>query len=545
MAIVATLALAWTTGSCPAAGEPAASAGEAIYLRGVLGTGAALQATRVDAGATIEGAGAACVNCHQRSGLGTVEGRILIPPIAGEYLFHARGPRSDENYLPYVPSVRADREPYTEATLARAIREGVDSSGKPLGALMPHFALADADMASLVAYLKSLDIRRMPGASDDVLHFATIITPDADPVKRRGVLDVLEHYFTDANALRFRSNPHLQSSGRTMYSKSMFIANRRWQLHVWELTGPPALWRAQLERHLADEPVLAVISGLGGSQWAPVHDFCERERLPCLFPNVEVPVDAPGGFYSLYLSRGVLLEADLVAQALAPAGQQPPGGELHQVYRVGDSGEAAARALAARLRAQHVVVHDHALPPGAGRASLAQALRAARGARALVLWLRPADLAELGDAPPASTEVFMSGLLGGLEGAPLPAGWRARTRMAYPFDAPARRIVRVDYALGWFSIRRIPVVSQQVQVDTYLACGLLAEAISHMADTFVRPYLIENLQTMLEHRVITGYYPRLSLATGQHFASKGGYLMRFQADEGTSVVADGDWIVPR
>jgi hypothetical protein len=138
----------------------------------------------------------------------------------------------------------------------------------------------------------------------------------------------------------------------------------------------------------------------------------------------------------------------------------------------------------------------------------------------------------------------MSGLMGGLERSPLPSSWRDRTRLAYPFDLPQRRVVRVDYPLGWFRIRHIPVVAEQVQADTYLACGLLAEALSHMVDTFVRPYLIEQLQSMIEHRVVTGYYPHLTLASNQHFASKGGYVVRFDASQGTKIVADSDWIVP-
>jgi hypothetical protein len=64
-----------------------------------------------------------------------------------------------------------------------------------------------------------------------------------------------------------------------------------------------------------------------------------------------------------------------------------------------------------------------------------------------------------------------------------------------------------------------------------------------MADTFVRPYLIERIEDMVDHRVITGYYPRLTLATGQRFASKG-YMVRFAEAKGTKVVAETDWIVP-
>jgi hypothetical protein len=104
--------------------------------------------------------------------------------------------------------------------------------------------------------------------------------------------------------------------------------------------------------------------------------------------------------------------------------------------------------------------------------------------------------------------------------------------------------VRVDYAFGWFAIRHIPVVDERVQADTYLACGLLAETLSHMVDAFVRDYLVERIDDMLEHRILTGYYPRLTLAPGQRYASKGGYIVRFAEPDRLRVVADSDWIVP-
>jgi len=49
---------------------------------------------------------------------------------------------------------------------------------------------------------------------------------------------------------------------------------------------------------------------------------------------------------------------------------------------------------------------------------------------------------------------------------------------------------------------------------------------------------------MLERRVLTGYYPRLTLAPGQRFASKGGFLVRFAGGEGQRQVAEGAWTVP-
>ena len=116
--------------------------------------------------------------------------------------------------------------------------------------------------------------------------------------------------------------------------------------------------------------------------------------------------------------------------------------------------------------------------------------------------------------------------------------------MTYPFDLPEKRRVRVDYPLGWLSLRHIPLVAEQVQADTYLACGLLSETINHLTDAFMRPYLVERLQTTIEHRIMTGYYPHLTLASNQRFASKGGYIVHFADASGVKVVPDSGWVVP-
>jgi hypothetical protein len=356
------------------------------------------------------------------------------------------------------------------------------------------------------------------------------------------VLDVLEHYVAEKNSFPFRPSPPMRTSGKTAYSKSMYLAHRHWQLHVWDLTGPAATWAAQLEKHLAEEPVYAVLSGLGGSNWAPVHEFCEHHALPCLFPNVEVPVVADHDFYSLYFSKGVLLEAQLIARAIVAGNAHPGQVAVQQIYRAGDSGEPAA-ALAAELKERGFTVSNESLPARAPKRALTAAVSHGAASQILVLWLRPADIAALGPAPPGRVTVYMSGLMGGLEDSPLPAGWRTRTLMAYPFDLPDKRGVRLDYPLGWFKFRHIPVVAQQVQADTFLACSLIADALNnHMADVVVRPYLVEQLQGMLERRIITGYYPRLSLAPNERFASKGGYIVHFAT--GAQLTADTDWLVP-
>src|SRR4029077_15806736 len=240
------LVLAAGAAAGPAADLPASPAGESILLPGALSSGAPLEGIREGGGVTTQGAAAACVNCHQRSGLGSREGQISIPPVTGEYLFHSRAHGPDAPVLPYVESMHGNRDPYTDTTLARAIRAGLDSQGRPLGYLMPRYALSDEDMAALIAYLKSLTVQHTPGVTDTVLHLATIFTPDADPVKRRGVIEVLQHFVSEQHASPLAPSPRMWASGRTEYSKSMYMANLRWQLHVWDLTGPASRWQAQL-----------------------------------------------------------------------------------------------------------------------------------------------------------------------------------------------------------------------------------------------------------------------------------------------------------
>jgi hypothetical protein len=519
-----------------AAAAPAPTAGEILYRQGVLPDGTKLRGTRAEGG-DVTGADAACVSCHRRSGLGTQEGRYVIPPIIGKYLFRPGLRNVEDIATPHVAGYRPNRSAYTDATLARAIRDGLDADGRKLNYLMPRFKLDGATMASLVAYLKQLTSQPVPGVSEDTLQFATVITPDADPVKRKAMLAVLDQFFADKDSF-------IRGGHRPMHSvrEIKYRVTRQWQLHVWELSGPPDTWEQQLREKLAAQPVFAVISGLGGKTWAPVHRFCEDEEIPCLLPNVDAPVVAEKDFYSVYFSKGVLLEAQLIAGQIQGMPQQPL--KVTQIFRRGDIGEDAAQALRTALPAGSIKVQDIALAASGSPDTLRDSIQHVAADSAVVLWLRPGDLAALPKSPPAVPAIYISGLMGGLENAPIPPSWRATASLTYPFDLPDQRRVRMDFPFMWFKVHQMPVIDERVQTDTYLACGILAETLSSMLDSFVRDYLVERVETMLSYRVITGYYPRLGLAPGQRFASKGGYLVKLAGTTGNKVVAESGWIVP-
>lgn len=515
------------------------AAGARIYRDGMLPNGEPLLGERTG-GANLSGSAAACTNCHRRSGLGSLEGQIVIPPIIGKYLFNSLEKNVKDLSVPHVYATRVKRSPYNDTTLARAIREGVDSDGRTLNYLMPQYHLDDASLHAVEAYLDNLTNADVPGVTDETLHFATIITPDADPAAAKAMLEVMDKFIQDKNEF-------IRGGGKPMVSTARAIryrVTRRWSLHEWKLQGDPATWQQQLHDKLKAEPVFAVLSGLGGKTWAPIHQFCQAEEIPCLFPNTDIPVDKETDFYSMYFSKGVLLEAELIAHDIqVKAATQKPA-RIIQVYRQDDIGASAAHALQQRGEVAGIKIVNHAIAANAKPGDINKALTDAGSNDVLVLWLRNADVAAL----PAKTEkrqrVYVSGTMAGLEEAPLPGAWRNNTEIVYPVDLPNQRRVRLYYPLGWFKVRHIAVVNERVQTDTYMACGIVSEMLNDMLDSFVRDYLLERTEGMLSHRLITGYYPRLGLAQQQRFASKGGYLVHFTEPQGNKIKADTDWVIP-
>ncbi len=67
--------------------------------------------------------------------------------------------------------------------------------------------------------------------------------------------------------------------------------------------------------------MFALVSGLGSDEWAPVHDFAESQRIPQLFPNIDITPSPHEGTYSFYFSKGLVLEAQVIARYLADDAQ--------------------------------------------------------------------------------------------------------------------------------------------------------------------------------------------------------------------------------
>jgi len=493
--------------------------GQALYRDGRLADGSPIQAL-VMGDIEVSGEQFACLNCHRRSGLGGADGVQLVLPVNGPSLLTPRA------------NLRLERPAYTEESFAVALRQGVNPNGLPFDPVMPRYRLPDLEAKALFTYLQGLSNTFSPGVDDNDLHLATVVSADADPAKRQQMLAILDAYFKNKNAETRNERKRLEAG--VFFQAYRTKAYRRWVHHVWELTGPPESWAAQLAAYERQQPVFALVSGLVNGPWAPVHEFCRRQQIPCILPNTDLPELDAADSYTLYYSRGLALEAEVLAAVLRQAGYA----RVLQVVRAGTEGTAGGARLQALLQAQGVVATQSPLPQSAADwRELRQQLDDVQ-LEALVLWLDAPDLqAFAAGAEVANTPIYLSSSLldSNLEAVPPPL--RKGAKAVHPFILPEEQGKRFVQTSSWLKNNQIPLVSPRLQGQTFYACLLLTGSLTHIRQHFYRDYLLDKIDHRDNMAAYSGNYPRLSFGPEQHFLAKGAYIIN---------LADGSsrWIVP-
>jgi hypothetical protein len=426
------------------------------------------------------------------------------------------------------------------------------------------------------------------------VRLASVITPDVDPALRKVAVDMIR-------ALVNRKNLGTRPGRRHMVSALEFVlrTERHWEHEIWELTGPSDTWAEQLRERQARNPVFAIASGVM-RDGAPLHEFCQREQLPCWFPVAEsLPVSAATDPYGLYFSAGVALEADVIAlqlqESLRPAAKAGNAGAARVVQLVSADivGQRAASELERRLPTEGLGLSRRTLDPQQLN-ELAGTLAALGPQDSLVLWLRPADLAALTALSAPSARVWLGARMSGGDALVLPAAWRERVALAYPYELPEQRVGNLVGLRSWLSLAKLPLVDEAVQSQLYFALTYLNETVGEMLQNLHRDYLVERAEgmlgrrerntasaelvaqrslrrTALAQRAIqeqmpqdgdaavprvtqaelttqregTTIYPRLNLGPGQRFASKGAWVAPVSLDPARGLfAAPPAWIVP-
>ncbi len=465
----------------------------------------------------------------------------MIPAIAGNMIFNPlRLPTSSD---PLAPT---QRPAYTEETLKRAIREGIDSNGRPLDPLMPRYPLNDRELDHLIAYLKTLSQEFSPGVDDKEIHFATIIAGDVPEKQRKALIDVMRIYVEQKNSETRHES--FRAENAPWHKKWLFEPYRKWVMHVWELKGSSDSWGEQLADLYRERPVFAVLSGVGEGSWKPVHDFCQSEQVPCLFPTTELPVINEDDFYSIYLSKGMTLEGELVDLHWRDQRSDAP---LVQIYERGDrKAETAARALTQARGVKPIRSIEWTHETTGPSAEFWQAVLQDLGNAGLVLWMSDEQLTNLWPLleSKASTtpRIYLSTTLFGTRSRQVPAGIRERVYLTSTRELPAGISRLLLRSTGWFRAKKIYAPdAREVQANAYLALKVAGDALMHIRGYFYRDYLIERIEHTVDSVPYTSVYPRISMAPGQRFAAKGGYVARFTDGGKGELVAVSDWLIPQ
>jgi len=498
-------------------GDELVAAGKLLYLDGRGVSGAVIKAT-VQGDVPVNGDQVTCQSCHGRSGMGTIESGMIPPGITGPLLFS--------------PDIRTrtqrQRPAYTEKTLARAIRKGVDSSGKPLNPLMPRFQLSDSDLAALTAYLRQLGAALSPGSTADSLRVATLIAGDVDPVVAQAELDVIETFV----AARNRGGPQRLRGGH--FPNDIKETYREWSLDIWRVSGAPDTWPAQIEKLYRKQPVFALIGGLAAGSWQPVQEFCKAQQIPCLLPDIDLPPDDVSDFYSYYYSRGLLLEADIIASTLK---SKNLGANTLSIMDSGNARSlAAATALEQALKkigAPVKTLDIHTKP------DLTLATAAENNTSAIVIWLDADAMQQFGKGGQSDgAPLFMSAILLGAKVDKLPAPLKSRTQvvqltaLANDPDPASRRF------LAWAHVQKVRVREQQHQALAYFACMFFAEGVKHTGLYLSREYVLDLLNHSSKLSAYVPLYTRGGITPWQRVLSRGGYLIDLSGR------AKPTWVLP-
>ncbi len=499
--------------------------GQKVYRDGRLADGTPVKSL-VLGGVPIDGTQATCLNCHRRSGMGGAEGDRFVLPINGPALFSPR------------QKIYHERPAYTEASLAMALRKGADSEGQIFDPVMPVYDLPALEMAGLIAYLKQLSSKDSAGVTGESIHLATVIGPGVDPKISTAMLEVLERFFKDKNS-GTRSEIRRKASG-SFFHEYKNKAYRTWELHRWELSGPATTWQAQLEEYYRQQPVFALISGVIDGEWQPIHRFCEEQQIPQLLPNTDMPqVDSNENFYTLYFSKGLVLEAEVLLEHLAASSS---GGRIVQLYGDGSDGAFAARALRHALTAYpQFQLEDRLLTPDSDNSLQDGAEKRV----ATIAWLDREEIEFL--SLPMTTDtglIYLSSSLLGGDVSEFYGKLAGQVFLIHPFNQPEDRDVRFKRLETWLELRKIPFTQPRVQGQTFYAAMILGEGLMHIKSYFYRDYLLDVLDHGDRMALYANNYPRLSFGPGQRYLAKGASVVDLSRDKDASLVEPVVWITP-
>ena len=514
------------------AGVPAEEAlrqGEKMYREGILPSGEPVQAV-VKGDIPVSGTAFTCVSCHQRSGLGSIEGNVITPPTNGRNLFQPLRIRYKRFKLERPVA-------YTDESLAEALRGGVDPSGRVMNDVMPRYLLEDKDMALLISYLKSLSSQFSPGVSDTAIRFATVISEGVSPEDRDAMLVTLQNWSKRIWHIGW---------GDAVDDKATALFRLHRILSVWVLKGPPETWRSQLEEYNRKEPAFALLGGITTGEWKPIHDFCEENRIPSLFPLTDFPVISETDWYTLYFSKGYYQEGEGAARHLNRISEQLHGKAIVQIVRDSREGHALSEGFQKTWRDMgHPAPVTITLKEGQPLTKeILQKVSAEEKPAVLILWggpevLPPLETFAAGKNRPEM--VFISSGYIGQDIWTLKEEVREFTYITYPFRFSQGGEIRRASVEPFMKKAKSQGNQEMILKRTYSLTTVLSQVLMDMRGNFYRDNFLDVIG-MMEDKDLP-LYERLSFGPGQRYASKGCYIVQLSKGPEPELIKKSDWVI--
>ena len=509
--------------------EQTLALGERMYRQGILPSGEPMSSI-VSGDVQVAGTSFSCVSCHLRGGLGSWEGGIVTLPTNAARLSIPRYWKFPNLSLEERKELKlqnpAARPAYTNETLAHLIRTGRDPGGKDMHPVMPRYYLSDPDMAILLSYLGTLSAKHSPGVIGDTLHFATVITPEVSEDDQQAMLVPIKNYVQ-------RHNQFSSGFGNRMYlgvgGNEMSGAYRKMALSVWRLQGAPDTWGRQLEAFLAKDPVFAMLGGISYGDWKPIHDFCERTQLPCLFPVTDLPVVSDTDWYTQYFSKGYYQEGQAAARYLNGLDDPAAARKVLQLVQDTPQGRALAQGFReAWAELGRSPIKELPLPPeGALDVNSLAAILSQEKPSTVLLWTGDSAYPAL-DAllrkGSLLVNAFLSGRLLGARVTSLPEHLWSRVWITYPYREPQlepKFSAYADTLLAGLTTRH---PETRISTRTYAMIQVLRQALMDMDRHFYQDNLLDRIG--MQRDQFLPDYLRLSFGPGQRYASKGCYIMQ-------------------
>jgi hypothetical protein len=411
---------------------------------------------------------------------------------------------------------------------------------------MPRYYLNDQDAATLIAYLKSLSTGISPGISNKTLHLATVITEEVPAQQVEAMLGPIQSYITEWNRLSDLFETRKNSSAARLYARSNKNAQyKQIALSRWILKGKSSTWRSQLEEYYRSQPVFALVGGITTGDWSVMHSFSETNRIPCLFPQTDLPVISDSGWYTLYLSKGLYQEGAAAANFVSGKIPVADTRDVVQIVRDSPQGRALAQGFeAARQESgqRQCITLFLKGDKTVAASSEVQQLVAKRPA-AIVIWDGAEALNGLSALLRSSSRPDLLMLSSSYLGQGLltvPNEIRDITFFTFPYRLPVDEQV-YDRANNSPEMSKLQTAELRRTAKRSIALvSVLNQALFAMKDDLFRDYFLDSIAMIKDLDV--PLYERISFGPGQRHASKGCYIVSLSNDTPPVLIRKSDWI---